>query len=147
MWTAYPYHDIIWFMLIYVSTSQELTHWGWAMHICFSRLTIIGSNIGLLSGQCQAIIWNNNGLLLIVTLGSNFNEILIEMYIFSLWKMHLNISSVKWWPFCLSLNVLNVCFYGWPISRYRAQQLNNKGQWDALSEPRLYLYSNTSSWN
>ena len=37
----------------------ELTHWDRMMHICNSKLTIIGSDNGLLPGQCQAIIWTN----------------------------------------------------------------------------------------
>ena len=36
-----------------------------------SKLTIIGSDNGLLPAQCQAIIWNNAGILLIGTLGIN----------------------------------------------------------------------------
>ena len=39
-------------------------------------------------------------------LGLNFGEILIESDIFSFKKMHLKMSSAKWWPFYLSLNVL-----------------------------------------
>ena len=39
--------------------------------------------------------------------GTNCNEILIEIHTFSIKKMHLKRSSAKWWPFCLSLNVLS----------------------------------------
>ena len=46
------------------------------------------------------------GILLIGHLGNNFNEILIKIYTFSFKKMHLKMSSGKWRPFCLSLNVL-----------------------------------------
>ena len=35
----------------------SLTNWGWVMHKCISRLTIIGSDNGLLPDRCQAIIW------------------------------------------------------------------------------------------
>ena len=75
-------------------------------HICISKLTIIGSDNGLSPGRRQAIIWTNAGILLIWTLGTNFSEILIEIYTFSLKKMHLKMSSGKWRPFCLGLNVL-----------------------------------------
>ena len=44
--------------------------------------------------------------LLIGPLGTNFNEILIKIYIFSFKKIHFKMSSGKWQPFCLSLNVL-----------------------------------------
>ena len=76
-------------------------------HTCVCKLTIICSDNGLLSGQCQAIIWTNAGISLIWNLGRNFSEILSEIHAFSFKKMHCKISSVKWWQFCLSLNVLN----------------------------------------
>ena len=83
-----------------------LNHWGRAMHICISKLTIIASDNGLSPGRCQAIIWNNTGILSIVLLGTNFSEILIEILTFSFKKMHLKVLSAKWQPFCLGLNVL-----------------------------------------
>ena len=54
----------------------------------------------------QAIIWTNAGILLIGPLGTNFSEILGEILTFSFTKMRLKVSSVKWRPFCLGLNVL-----------------------------------------
>ena len=48
----------------------------------------------------------NAGILLIGPLGPNFNEILIGIQTFSFTKMHLKMSSGKWRPFCLGLNVL-----------------------------------------
>ena len=83
-----------------------LTHWGWVTHICVSELTIIVSENGLSPGRRQAIIWNNAGLLLIQPLGTNVGEISIGIQTFSFKKMHLNMSSAKWRPFCLGLNVL-----------------------------------------
>ena len=74
--------------------------------ICFSDLTIIGSDNGLSPGRRQAIIRTNDGILLIRPLGTNFSEILIEILIFSFKKMHLKVSSTKRRPFCLGLNVL-----------------------------------------
>ena len=85
---------------------RSLTHWGRVMHICVSNLAIIGSDNGLSPGQRQAIIWTNAGIFLIKPLGTNFSEILIENHIFSYKKMRLKLSSVKWRPFCLGLNVL-----------------------------------------
>ena len=75
-------------------------------HICVSELTPIGPYNGLSPGRRQAIIWTNAGILLIEPLGTNFNEILIEIHTFSFKKMHLKMSSAKWRPFCLGLNVL-----------------------------------------
>ena len=83
-----------------------LTHWGRVMHICVSKLTIIGSDNGLLPDWRQAIIWTNAGILLIGPLGTNFSEILIEILTFSFKKMRLKVSSAKRQPFCLGLNVL-----------------------------------------
>ena len=75
-------------------------------HICVSKLSIIGSDNGLSPSRRQAIIWTDAGILLIRTLGTNFNEILSEIHAFSFKKMHLKMSSAKWRPFCLGLNVL-----------------------------------------
>ena len=60
----------------------------------------IGSDNGLSIGRCHAIIWTNAGILLIGPLGINFSEILIEIHKFLFKKMHLEVSSVKWRPFC-----------------------------------------------
>ena len=76
-------------------------------HICVSKLTIIGSDNGLSPGRRQAIIWTNAGILLIGPLGTNFNETSIEIHTFSFKKIHLKLSSGKWRPFCLGLNVLS----------------------------------------
>ena len=83
-----------------------LTHWGRMTHICVSKLTIIGSDNGLSPGRHQAIIWTNAEILLIGTLGTNFNEILIEIHTVSFKEMRLKMSSGKWRPFCLGLSVL-----------------------------------------
>ena len=85
-----------------------LTHLGGVMHICVSRLTVTGSDNGLSPGRCQAIIWTNDGILLIGPLGTNLGENLIEILTFSFTKMRLKVSSVKWRPFCLGLNALSL---------------------------------------
>ena len=81
-------------------------HWGRVTHICVSKITIIGPHNGLLPERHHAIIWTNAGILLIGPWGTNFSEILIEIYTFSFKKMHLKMSSGKWLPSCLNLNVL-----------------------------------------
>ena len=86
---------------------NELTHWGRVMHICVSKLTIIGSDNGLSPGRRQAIIWTSAWILLIGPLGTNFSEVLIGNQTFSSEKMHLKMSSLKWCLFCLGLNELN----------------------------------------
>ena len=52
------------------------------MHICLSKLTIIGSDNDLSPGRRKAIIWTNAGILSIWTLGTNVSEILSETHIF-----------------------------------------------------------------
>ena len=82
-----------------------LTHWGREMHICVSKLTIIGPDNSLSPGRRQAIIWTNDGILLIGPSGTNFSGILMEIYTCSLKKMHFKMAFWKWRPFCLGLNV------------------------------------------
>ena len=68
------------------------THWGKVMHICVSKLTITGSDNGLLPGRHQAIIWTNAGLFLIWLLGKSFSEISTFPYLHSrkyIWKCRL----------------------------------------------------------
>ena len=82
------------------------THWGRVTHTCVSKLTIIGSDNDLSPGRRQAIIWTDAGILLIGPPAKNFNEIWIAIHAFSFKKIHLKMSSGKWRPFCLGLNVL-----------------------------------------
>ena len=87
-------------------TEIWLTHWGRVTHICVSNLTIIGSDNGFSPGRRQVIIWTNAGVLFIWPLGTNLSEILIEILTFSFTKMRFKVSSGKWRPFCLGLNLL-----------------------------------------
>ena len=57
-------------------------------------------------GRSQAIISTSAGILLIRSLGTNFRAILSKIPIFSSKKMHLKMSSAKWWQFYLGFNVL-----------------------------------------
>ena len=75
-------------------------------YICVGELAIIGSDNGLAPGRRQAIIRTKAGILLIEPLRTNFSEISIEIHTFSFKEMHLKMSSGKWRPFCLGLNVL-----------------------------------------
>ena len=70
------------------------THWSWVTHIWVSKLTIIGSDNGLVTGPCQTIS------------RTNFSKIFIKIYTFPFKKMPLIMSSAKWWPFCPGLNEL-----------------------------------------
>ena len=95
----------------------DLTHWGRVTHICVSKLTLIGSDNGLSPDRRQAIIWTNVGILSIESSGTNISKILKnKIRAFSFKKMHLKMSSGKWRPSCLGLNVLigvvhhKICF-------------------------------------
>ena len=84
----------------------SLTHWGLVTYICVSKVGHQWLDNSFAPAQCQAIIWTNDDFLLIQSLGTNFDEILIEIQLFLFWKMHLKMSSAKWQPFYLILNVL-----------------------------------------
>ena len=101
--------EAVW--LLFPMRACSLTHWGRVTHICVGNLTIIGSDNGLSPGRRQAITWTNVGILLIGPLGTNFSEMLIEIHKFSFKKIHLKMSSGKWRPFCLGLNVLSHLCY------------------------------------
>ena len=81
---------------------------GGRVTLCVSKLTIIVPDNGLSPGGRQAIIWTNDGMLLIWPLGTNFSEISIEVHIFSFKKMQLKISSAKCRRFRLRLNALSL---------------------------------------
>ena len=74
------------FCINVIDIDVHVPHWGRVTHICVSKLTIIGSDNGLLPGGRQAIIWTNAGIMLILPLGTNFSEILIEIITFSFKK-------------------------------------------------------------
>ena len=106
LWSTNQSHQRWHHVNSYISVAaRTLTHWGRVTHICISKITIIGSDNGLSPGRCQAVISTNAGILLIWPLGTNFNEMFIEILIFSFMKMRLKVSSAKWRPFGLSLNV------------------------------------------
>ena len=61
----------------------------------------------LLASRRQAIIRTNADIVLIWHLGTHFSEILIEIRALFFKKIYLKMSSGKWRPFCLGLNVLS----------------------------------------
>ena len=91
---------------------ENLTHWGRVTLISVGNLTIICSDNGLSPVRRQAIIWTHAGILLIGPLVTNFSETSNKIYTFSIKKRHLKMSSGKWRPFCLGLNVLKLGITG-----------------------------------
>ena len=102
------YKCLVYSLYILIDT---LIHWCRLTHICVGNLTIISSNNGLSHRRHQAIIWTNAGILLIGPLGTKFSAILIGIQTWSLKKMHFKMSSAKWRPFILGLNVLRIHRY------------------------------------
>ena len=77
----------------YNTVNFPLTHWGRVMHICVSKIIIIGSDNGLSPGRRQAIIWPIAGILLFRPSGTKFSKILIKFKRYHsrkcIWKCHL----------------------------------------------------------
>ena len=59
----------------------------------------------------QQLSLTNVGIFPSVPFEINFNEILIKINQISFKKMHFKMSSEKWRPFCLGLNVLNIWWW------------------------------------
>ena len=102
-------------MCVFLGIHWRLTMSSWLKVIeaewrIYASLNCVinGSDNGLSPVRRQALIWINAGILFIGPLGTNFSEISIEMQTFLFKKMCLNVSSAKWRPFCLGLNVLNM---------------------------------------
>ena len=114
----------------------ELTHWGRVTHKCVSKIIIIGSDNGSSPGRLQAINWTNAGILLIGPLGINFSEILIEINIFPLKKMHLKMSSAKRRLFRLDLNELILIYRQ---TEYYQGTLAPKSTIQKLSQEKIIL--------
>ena len=135
---------------------KHLTHSGRVTHICASKQSINASDNGLSPSRRQAIIVTNAGILLIRTLGTNFSEIFSEILTFSFKKMCLKVSSAKWRPFCLGLNVLKVsvkiCWSFWSWSQNIPRDLGHSvccwypGPWFNILNQSLALPGYPKPW-
>ena len=104
--------------------------------ILSKKSLLISSFVTDAVGPTRVIIWTSAGILSIGPLGTNFSsEILIDIYIFSFKKMHLKISSGKWRPYLLGLNVFM------NATRKQLQRNNTKTlyMYNAFGE-RLYVH-------
>ena len=93
------------FMSIWM-LDPDLCHWGRLMHLCVSKLTIIGSDNGLSPGRRQAIIWTNAGILLI-GLQCNVNKkwyILIQENVFQ--NVVKKLAAILSQPQCVKIQIL-----------------------------------------
>ena len=103
----------------------------------------IGSDNGLSPGRRQTIIWTNDGILLIGPQGTNFSESLMETDTFSFKKMEM--SSGKWRPFCLGLNVLRKIIPCVPWGRIQ-NFLKEIHQWTLNILHLFVMITVTSQW-
>ena len=112
-------------------------------HICVGKLLIIGSDNGLSPDRRQAIIWTNAALLSIGPLRTYFSENLIKIQQFSLKKLHVKMSSAKWRPSCLGLNVLKNM-----VMQDHAPQCNKAcfAVWFWSSECWIWYLGSSDSW-
>ena len=82
------------------SVRKELIHGGPEWRIYTSvRYIIIGSDNGLSTLRCHAIIWVNGNLLPNGPFGANLSEMCIKIQQHSYRKMNYKISSAKWRSF------------------------------------------------
>ena len=101
--------DTTYCMKLYIDLYHISIYWGRVTHMCVSKLNIIAPYYGLSPGRHQAIsIWINAGILLTGLLGTTFSEICREIHAYALKKLHLKMSSAKWWQFRFRLSVLIV---------------------------------------
>ena len=123
MWILYPKRLSLYRneLLVFPHTAYikwgSLTHWDRVTHVCVTKLTIIGSHNGLKPDRCQAIIWNNAGILLVSPLGTHFRAeyqskfiyILIQESAFEnvVWKTAAILSR----PQCVDLKVASATWY------------------------------------
>ena len=87
-----------------IKCQRYLIHWDRVTHICISNTYQHWFRYWLVAWPVTShylnLCWNTGPL------RTNFSEILIQIYTFSLTKIRLKMSSVKWLPFSLCLNVL-----------------------------------------
>ena len=84
----------------------KLIETEWRIYPPVNRSIICPEN-GLSPDRRQAIIWTDDGIFLTGPLGTMFREIMNKIHAFSFKIMYLKMSSGKWQPSCLSLNMLN----------------------------------------
>ena len=133
--TKYIQRDIDVFQNIL--TGLTLTHRGRVTHICVGSLTINGSDNGLSPGRRQAIIWTNDGILLIGTLGTNVSEIWIEILTFLFKKIRFENVVCEMASICLGLNEL---------TKYSGNIPNNKYGGIHLCSSCEYIARHPSEW-
>ena len=80
---------------------------GITARLSFYRIWIAGKKLLVkrAPGRRQAIIWNNVGILFIGPLGTNFSEIVIEIYIYlknPFENVVRKLAAILYWPQCVN---------------------------------------------
>ena len=96
-WVLSPFRPVL--------SPPLLTHWRRVTHICVGKLTIIGSDNGLLPGRRQAIIWTNAWILLIVLLNNS-----VIGYTFSSHRLAVELSNIVWKQLLPTVDI-SVCWF------------------------------------
>ena len=86
---------------------SELIEAEWRIYVSVNQQSLVQTK-GLSPDWRQAIIWTKAGILFISPLETNVNGIVVAIHAFSFNKMHLDMSSGNWRPFCFGLNVVSV---------------------------------------
>ena len=134
------FHSCFWFLCSYQLFEAERRINASLKH------TDIGSDNGLSPGRRHAIIWSHSGMLSIGPLGTNFSEILIEVYTLSqkcIWKCCLEICG-----HFVSPSMFKNKPVAWITEKnqcYNPCQLTHRGRdkMDAISQT---TFSNAFSW-
>ena len=88
-------------------TPERLSKVYWNRNVVKVKFSSLATQLICQNENFLCRQWRKSpGLLLIGPLGTNFNVILTEIYIFSFKKMHVKLSIGNWRLFCLGLNVL-----------------------------------------
>ena len=121
-----------------------LNHWGRVPYICVSKWRHPWSDRGLSPVRQQVSNWTNVSVLLLGSLGGNFNEIPIHIQIFWFKKTHLKMSSTKWGPFYLGSNDMSPFLFIRFHLFFRHPRSFNSVQWSAI---RLRANAQGAYWN
>ena len=108
-------------LCVFLFLVKYLTHWDQVMHMCVSRLTIIGSDNDLSPGRCQAITWTNAGILLIEKKNNLANWMRVSCWFMCLKKLAITSEYYR--------NIVN-----WT--------LGNKLQWNLNQNSYIFIQEN-----
>ena len=98
-------HGRLYIVLWHLHIVYQLIEAEWRIYASVKHTNIASDN-GLSPVRRQAIISTNADISSIRPWGTYFGDILVKIQNISFKELHLNMSSAKWRPFCIGLNVL-----------------------------------------